>query len=626
MKHRGGIRRQLQWLGVIPALLMLILVLVALIWQRFQDADNEARQLGGFLAQQMAVSAEYGVLAGNVPDLNRQARLVLKRPDVKYVLFLDYDGELLLRVGEASTDQAIDVLEFHAGVYRQPPVVDRGPGVSPVAPDRVGEVVLGLSRAGILARQREILAASLLPALLAMVVGLFSAGYLARRIAEPLSYLSGLVRVIRGGDYHVRGERPLGGELGNLQQDINELAAGLEQARRGQRKAMDDLRDAHQRAESASQAKSDFLAMMSHELRTPMNGVLGMLQLLETTRQNDEQREYTQAALESTSHLLEVINDILDFSRIEAGRMEIEQAYFPPITLLRNGVGTFRYLAREKGLYLNLEGTGDLVDLELRSDPTRLRQIISNLISNAVKFTEQGGVTVRVAARPNGRDMVDLTIQVEDTGIGIAERNREKLFQAFSQLDSSTSRRFGGTGLGLVIARRLAQMLGGDLNVTSTAGQGSCFTLSLRMRCRPARFPAPALAPPPVERLRGRVLLVEDNEVNRMVAQRMLEYLGLEVATAGDGQRALDLLEEQRFDCVLMDVQMPVMDGLAAARALRQREREQNRPPVPVVALTANVMGDERQRCLDAGMDAHLAKPFRRHVLARLLSRFLPAP
>ncbi|ASK33206.1 hybrid sensor histidine kinase/response regulator (plasmid) [Alcanivorax sp. N3-2A] len=620
MKKSGGIRRQLQWLGVIPALIMLILVLVALIWQRFEDADNEVRELGGFLAQQMAASAEYGVLAGSVPDLRRQARMLLQRPDVKYVLFLDQHGQLLLRAGDTADQQTSEVLEFHAGVYRQPPSVKEGPEL---LPDRVGEVVLGLSRARILARQKEILAASLLPALLAMVVGLISARYLARRIAEPLSYLSGLVRVIRRGDYHARGTHRLEGELGNLQTDINELAAGLEQARRDQHKAMDDLREAHQRAETASQAKSDFLAMMSHELRTPMNGVLGMLQLLETTRQNDEQHEYTEAALESTSHLLEVINDILDFSRIEAGRMDIEQTYFAPIPLLHNGVGTFRYLAREKGLYLNLEGTGDLVDLELRSDPTRLRQILSNLISNAVKFTEQGGITVRVAASMDSHDMVDLSVEVRDTGIGIAEHKRDRLFQAFSQIDTSTSRRFGGTGLGLVIARRLAQMLGGDLTLTSEAGQGSSFTLRLRLRGRPAHHPAPALDSPPAEHLQGTVLLVEDNDVNRMVAQRMLEYLGLQVVTAGDGQHALELVRQRSFDCVLMDVQMPVMDGLTATRALRQWEREQSRPPLPVIALTANAMGDERQRCLDAGMDAHLAKPFRRHALARLLSRFL---
>ncbi len=365
--------------------------------------------------------------------------------------------------------------------------------------------------------------------------------------------------------------------------------------------------------------------MMSHELRTPMNGVLGMLQLLETTSQNDEQREYTQAALESTGHLLEVINDILDFSRIEAGRMEVEQTFFDPVPVLNNCVNTFRYLAREKGLYLRLEGADALADLEVCSDPVRLRQILSNLISNAVKFTDRGGIRVQVSVMYQQANTIDLAIDVRDTGIGIGDQERDKLFQAFSQLDSSPSRRHGGTGLGLVIARRLAQILGGDLTLISAAGEGSCFTLSLRLRTRPAADAAAKPAPVAVDRLRGRVLLVEDNEVNRLVARRMLEHLGLDVATAGDGASALARAGEERFDCILMDVQMPVMDGLEATRALRRRERENGRDPVPIVALTANAMFEERQRCLAAGMDAHLAKPFRRHRLANLLSRFLPA-
>ena len=624
MRLTGGIRRQLQWLGVIPALIMLVLVLVALTWQRFEDVDKEVRQLGGFLAQQMAAGAEYGVLSGNIDDLRRQARMVLERPDVRYVAFLDELGQPLLRAGESEDDTGA-VLAFHAGIYRQPVLVDGGLDAIETKPARIGEVVLGLSRGRILARQKEILLASLLPALLAVVVGLLIARYLARGIAEPMTHLSRLVRVIRGGDYQARGTRLLEGELGDLQTNINDLAAGLEQAREDQQRAIGDLRDAHRHAQQASQAKSEFLAMMSHELRTPMNGVLGMLQLLETTPQNEEQREYTQAALESTGHLLEVINDILDFSRIEAGRMEVEQTFFAPVPLLNNCVGTFRYLAREKGLYLRLEGAACLEELEIRSDPTRLRQILSNLISNAVKFTETGGIRVQVSICGQQQDVVDVAIDVRDTGIGIGPEQREKLFRAFSQVDSSASRRHGGTGLGLVIARRLARILGGDLTLISAPGEGSCFTLTLRLHTRAAELTELHRREGKAESLSGRVLLVEDNEVNRLVAQRMLEHLGLEVLTAGDGASALAMAGEQRFDCILMDVQMPVMDGLEATRALRRRERESGRDPIPIVALTANAMFEERQRCLAAGMDAHLAKPFRRNLLANLLSRFLGA-
>jgi signal transduction histidine kinase/CheY-like chemotaxis protein len=610
---------------------MLGLLLMALTWQRFEDADRDLHELGSFLAQQIASASEYGVLAGNYTDLRRQAQMAMQRADLQYVVFRDSDGLVLLYEGRDALEENADIIEFHSGIYRQPVVpegmLDHTEGRN-IKPDRIGEVVLGMSSARLLARQKEILKASLIPAFFAIILGLWIAHYLTRQIAAPLGDLSGLLRTLRYGEYTVRGRRRLQGELGELQDNINELAGALEGARRKQQAAMTELQDAHRHAQTASQAKSDFLAMMSHELRTPMNGVLGMLQLLEETAQNDEQHEYTQAALESTGHLLYVINDILDFSRIEAGRMDLDPSFFEILPLLKNCVATFRYVAESKGLYLQLEGAEALAGQVARSDPTRLRQVLSNLISNAVKFTQEGGVTVSVSVSPVHGDWLDLSIAVADTGIGIPREKRAGLFKAFSQIDSSTSRRFGGTGLGLAIARKLSEMLGGTLTVDGREEGGSIFTLSLRLLCREQREPSDGdIASRQIEQdqpiLHGVVLLVEDNPINAMVARRILERMGVCVVTAGNGHEALEKARQRDFDCILMDVQMPIMDGLAATRLLRQWEREQGRAPMPVVALTANAMNEERERCLAAGMNSHLAKPFRRQQLARVLSPYL---
>jgi signal transduction histidine kinase len=365
-------------------------------------------------------------------------------------------------------------------------------------------------------------------------------------------------------------------------------------------------------AEAANQAKSTFLATMSHEIRTPMNGVLGMLDVLEHQGVTDEQRETIATMRSSASALLRIIDDVLDFSRIEAGRLELEETPFSLLRLVAGTVEAFRPQANARGLALSVTLAPGAADA-LSGDPVRVRQILFNLIGNALKFTNTGGVEVIATTRPFADDQQEVALTVADTGIGISAEELARLFRPFAQADSSTTRRFGGSGLGLSIVRRLAQLMGGDVQVQSTPGAGSTFTVTLRLRSAAAAPVLPAIEerrpPQRIGKTGRRVLVADDHPVNRQVLTGQLGLLGLAVDTAPDGVVALSLWRPGRYAAVLADMHMPQMDGYALAAEIRRREGVSGAPRTPIVAVTANAMRGEEERCLAAGMDAYLAKP-----------------
>jgi signal transduction histidine kinase/AmiR/NasT family two-component response regulator len=387
-----------------------------------------------------------------------------------------------------------------------------------------------------------------------------------------------------------------------------------------QRRGAQRLRAAQGRAEAANAAKSAFLATMSHEIRTPLNGVLGMAQAMTADPLSVRQQDRLDVIRQSGEALLAILNDILDLSKIEAGKLELEIVEFDLSEVARGAYSAFTAIANKKGLSFALDTQA--AHGRYRGDPSRIRQVLYNLISNALKFTEQGEIRVTASYEAG-----QLSMAVRDTGGGIAPENLDRLFEKFDQLDSSTTRRFGGTGLGLAICRELAQLMGGQMSVESELGLGSRFELRIpleRLGAELVHAPAPT-AQEPDKALSLRVLAAEDNAVNQLVLKTLLHQLGVDPHVVADGKAALDAWEAQPWDLILMDIQMPVMDGLTASSAIRRREAETGRARTPIIALTANAMSHQVSQYLAVGMDGHVAKPIEIAALYQALNTAMAA-
>jgi signal transduction histidine kinase/ActR/RegA family two-component response regulator len=529
-------------------------------------------------------------------------------PNVGGAYLFTPQGKLLAAYGEAPTAAGAGATDEHLLKVRAP--ITR-------AGQPAGEVVIlseGSSLGSIVARYFSAASALFFAA---TGLALFLAKWLAGRVIEPVRRLSSAMdQVAESGDFAQEVEPIAEDELGRLTDTFNGLLRKLNVNDQALRQTLGDLMEARDAAEAANVLKSQFLANMSHEIRTPLNGVLAMAQIMDMGDLSPVQRERLDVVRQSGEALLAILNDVLDLSKIEAGKMELEMADLDLADLAKHVEAAYAEPAARKGLQL-------VVDLHesatgrRRGDAGRLRQIASNLVSNAVKFTDRGEVRLTLMGETlqegtgAGRDMLHMV--VTDTGIGIPAEKVPLLFQKFSQVDSSTTRKFGGTGLGLAICRELAGLMGGKIWVESQQGEGSAFHL-LAPLPKAHMAPLTKARPKADETLPGvsralRVLAAEDNATNQLVLRTIMQTFGVDLTMVGDGRQAVDAWAGADFDLILMDIQMPVMDGVAATRAIREAEQTGARSRIPIIALSANAMTHQVKEYLGAGMDMHVAKP-----------------
>jgi signal transduction histidine kinase/ActR/RegA family two-component response regulator len=598
--------------AIITTVAVLVAACLSFMIQQWSVTRQQVRSadlvLGRVLATELAAD-----FARNDPrDINYDLSAVAASRDLTDVRLLDMAGHTI-------------------AAYVKPPGANTVTG--PVHTLTLPIVVNGRVIARVVMHNREPTIVALLPRFLALTgalffgasgIALFVAHTLSRRISAPIERLSkAMAKVASSGEFEQMAPGAADDDVFvRLTCSFNDLLTQLDANHKELCETLEDLMEARDAANAANVAKSQFLANMSHEIRTPLNGVLAMAEVMDRGDLSVVQRDRLSVVRQSGEQLLSVLNDVLDLSKIEAGKLELAAQDFDLERLAMAVQDGFGALANEKGLAFKVEVAPEAAGI-WHGDSDRLRQIFSNLISNAIKFTGEGAVTARFEMADAG----GLRLSVADTGIGISQGKILTLFEKFIQADASTTRRYGGTGLGLAICRELAQLMGGQISVISEEGKGSTFIVELPF-ARGVSAPAGEVAAEAADEMRERtvrVLAAEDNLVNQKVLKAIVEPMDVDLSIVGDGRSAVEAWRGGDFDLILMDIQMPVMDGIAAAKAIRAAEAAERRPRTPILALTANALVHQVEEYLAAGMDGHVAKPIEINKLYDAMSRVLAA-
>ena len=605
--------------GLVTTLVVLVVACLTFMLQQWAVARTQAHQMHLGLAQITATTEGPAIASHNLAAIQAPLSALAGSKTIEAAVLTDLKGVTVANFTRP-------ILPAKPGFARSgspkasPAEVIRTDVVADGRKEGVLELTVERPTLGALLPQFIALTAALL--FMGIGVALFLARGMAHRVIAPVQRLSDAMHEVAGGGSFEPIEVKAQDELfRGLTSSFNHLLGKLAEREEDLKRAMRDLESARDAANAANVLKTQFLANMSHEIRTPLNGVLAMAEVMAMGELADVQRERLGIIRQSGSLLLAVLNDVLDLSKIEAGKLSLVKEDFDVAATLRPTTETFRVLAEGKGLAFNFS-IAEAAEGWWRGDADRLRQIVGNLLSNAVKFTPQGMVEAAVDVTPAG-DILRLVVR--DSGVGIAPEKLPALFEKFTQADNSATRRFGGTGLGLAICRELTQMMGGSIDVESREGHGSTFTVELPLARGEASSAVAVEVATDASDRNLRLLAAEDNPTNQQVLAAVMESLGIDIDIVADGQRAVEAWKVGGYDLILMDIQMPVMDGIDAAREIRTLEIAEQRKRTPIVALTANALTHQVEEYMAVGMDGHVAKPIEIAKLYEAISAALTA-